>query len=293
MAKRQKVNFEFQNQVSPRYLESLFLPMERETWYESTELRQFLRDGGLDVQGKNIIQANTVMWARVGLGEIERGGRGQPNLFRLSPLGSWVQELYSTNQELFFDLIHYLYYSSWRRSGHLNQAPTWLYAAVCDVLWEAAPGKMDSFALTRRLQSESRMAFPEYEPNFSERSVRGPFTWLGVLTPPFLSKCGNKSELCSQRRSYCTPQLFHLAVELAYATEGLQYGTSLAVDEAQIATICRTCLLDVDHFWDMASLADMAMRELEVRKGQWGTSLALLGPPQWITLPDFADQDEE
>ena len=107
-----------------------------------------------------------------------------------------------------------------------------------------------------------------------------------------MAKCGTKSELCSERRSYCTPQLFHLAVDLAFATESLKYGTSLAIDEEQIAVICRTSLLSTDSFWDMASLTDMAMRELEVRTGQWGTSLVLTEPPKWIELPSFDQQQE-
>ncbi len=287
-----KVNFEFKNQVSPRYIEPLFLQLASGLWYTTTQLQQQLRDSGLQVQGKQIVLANIAFWDKIGLGEVQRQAPGHPNLFRLSALGKRVQALYSTNRSLFFDLLHYLFYSAWRRSRHISHAPLWLYAEVCDTLWQEAPGKMDAMGLTSRLQSESRQAFPDEDPAFSERSVRSVFPWLGELTPPFLSPCGSRSELCSERRSYCTPQLFHLAVDLAYCEAGLGYGTSLAIDDRQIATISRACLLDIDRFWDMASLADMAMRELEVRQGQWGTSLAVTSPPRWIDLPDFGASEE-
>lgn len=290
MSSHHPVNFEFKNQVSPRYIKPLFLQLQPGTWYESTEMQQLLRDGGLNVQGKEIIQANITTWAKIGLGEVQRGGARKPNLFRLSLLGKQVTDLFSTNQELFFDTMHFLFYSAWRRSGKLTQAPLWLYAQVCDTLWQNAPGKMDSMALTGQMQEESRHTFLEHNPNFPERSVRSVFPWLGALTPPFLSKCGAKSELCSERRTVCTPQLFHLAVELLFQQQGLQYGTSLTIDERHIAAICQTCLLDTGRFWEMASLTDMAIRELEVRQGQWGTSLALTGPPRWIDLPDLADE---
>lgn len=288
-----KVNFEFSNQVSPRYIEPLFLQLELGVWYTSTELQQQLRDSGLDVAGKKIIQANTVFWRKVGLGEIQRQRPGLPNLFRLSPFGKQVGELYSTNRTLFFDVMHYLFYSAWRHSRHINQAPFWLYAEVCDTLWQEAPAKMDSMGLTSRMQSESRKTFPEHDPVFPVQSVRAVFPWLGELTPPFLSPCGSRPELYSERRRYCTPQLFHLAVDLIYHEAGLGYGTSLAIDDHQITTISRTCLLDPERFWDMASLADMTIRELEVRHGQWGTSLALTSPPRWIELPDFVKQEHE
>lgn len=293
MATAHSVNFEFKNQVAPRYIQPLFLQLQTGTWYESTELQQSLRDAGLNVRGKDIVQANITTWAKIGLGEIRREGYGRPNLFRLTPLGKQISALFSTNQALFFDVIHFLFYSAWHRSGHTNQAPLWLYAQVCDVLWQQAPGKMDSYALTGRLHQESRQAFPTHDPSFSERSVRGVFPWLASSTPPFLSKCGTKTDLCSERRSYCTPQLFHLATELIYVRQGLKYGTSLTVDERHITAISQICLLDTNHFWEMASLTDMAIREFEVRKGQWGTSLALASSPRWIELPSFANQTDE
>ncbi len=231
-------------------------------------------------------------WDKIGLGQVRREGPRGSNLFRLGPLGQQVREYYSTNRSLFYDLMHYLFYSAYRRSNDLRQAPLWLYAQVCDTLWTEAPAQMDSMRLAASLQSESQSAFPDETPTFPERSVRSVFPWLGELTPPFLAPCGAGSELCSERRRYCTPQLFHLAVDLAYHEAGLSYGTSLAIDDRQVAAISRTCLLDPGRFWDMASLADMAVRELETRQGQWGTSLVLTGPPRWIDLPDFSSREE-
>lgn len=293
MTSHRKVSFAFQNHVSPRYIEPLLLQIDPDTWYTSTELQQQLRDSGLDVQGKQIIQSNTSVWHKIGLGEIQRQRPGQPNLFRLRPLGSQMKGVYSTNRALFFDIMHYLFYSAYHRTLHINQAPLWLYAEICDMLWEEAPGKMDTMGLTARLQSESNQAFPDQQPMFPPRSVRSVFPWLGELSPPFISVCGTKSDLCSEYRHYCTPHLFHLAVDLVYHEAGLSYGTSLAIDDRQIDSISRTCLLDPGRFWDMASLSDMTIRELETRQGQWGTSLALSGPPRWIELPDFADQEED
>lgn len=287
------VNFEFKNQVSPRYLQPLFLQLEPGVWYDSLELRHLLRSGGLDVQGRNIILANIDFWSKIGFGEIQRGGHGASRLFRLLNLGKQMADVYSTNQPLFFDVMHFLFYSSYRRSLDLEQAPFWLYAEVCDRLWAEAPSRMDVTALTSWLQRESRQAFPDHDPTFPSRSVGSIFPWLGALTPPFLARCGSRIDLCSERRSYCTPQLFHLAVDLIYHVDGITYDTSLAMDDEQIRRISRVCLLDPARFWEMASLTDMAIRELEVRKGQWGTSLALTGPPRWISLPDFGSQGSD
>ncbi len=111
-----------------------------------------------------------------------------------------------------------------------------------------------------------------------------------MLVPPFLSRQGTK-QLTSVRRSFCTPQLFYLATDLVYTTvEGLQYGVSLSINERHIEAICQACLLDTDHFWHMADLTQMTINGYELRRGQWGTSVALAGPPTWITLPDFSHE---
>jgi len=71
--------------------------------------------------------------------------------------------------------------------------------------------------------------------------------------------------------------------------EGLQYGASLAINDRHIESICKPCLLNPEHFWDMAELTEMTVGRYEIRQGQWRTSIALSGPPTGITLPDFAD----
>ncbi len=40
----------------------------------------------------------------------------------------------------------------------------------------------------------------------------------------------------------------------------------------------------------MADLTQMTISGFELRRGQWGTSIALEGPPTWITLPDFSNE---
>jgi len=285
--------FLFPNQVSPRYVEPLLLQLQHNQHYSTAQFTSLLRSSGLEVDGSRIASCNMLTWSLVGLGKIEKQGtrRIKKNLFLLTELGKQLIDTYSTNTGLFYDLIHFLFYSAYRRSSDVRRGRFWLYANVCDRLWQEAPAPIDHSALTNRLQIECRAAFPAYTPSFSEQSVGGVFPWLQTLSPPFLSKRGAKKQLYSAWRSYCTSQLFHLATELVYTTvEGLQYGASLAITERHIEAICKACLLDAERFWDMADLTQMTIGGYEIRRGQWGTSIALEGPPTWITLPDFSDE---
>ena len=291
MTQKSNLSFQFHNQVSPKYLEPLLLQLQHNQGYSTAQFIGLLRSSGLNVKGNAIAADNMLTWSLVGLGQIEKRGTRhiKKNIFWLTELGKQLVDTYSTNSELFYDLIHFIFYSTYRRSGDIGRGRFWLYASVCDKLWQEAPAPTDISALTNRLQIEIRAAFPGYDSSFSERSVGGVFSWLQTLVPPFLSKQG--TQLFSARRSYCTPQLFHLATALIYTTvEGLQYGASLAINEQHIEAICKACLLHTEHFWYMADLTQMTVNGYEMRRGQWETSIALEGPPTWITLPDFSNE---
>ncbi len=276
MMQNSSPSFQFYNAVSPRYIKPLFVQLQYGHWYSKRQLIELLRTSDLDIEGGKIALCNMLTWSFAGLGQTEkrRGGYLKKNVFRLTNLGKQLIDTYSTNSELFYDLIHFIFYSTYRRSDDIRRARFWLYASVCDELWQEAPAPTDNSALTHRLQIESHVAFPGYNPSFSTISVGGVFPWLQTLVPPFLTKQSTTSQLYSSRRSYCTPQLFHLATDLVYTTmEGLQYGAFLAINELHIESICKPCLLNPEHFWDMAELTQMTVDGYEIRQGQWGTSI--------------------
>lgn len=284
---KKKPNFQFYNNVSPRYIELIFLQLNYGEWYSINDIIIILRQNGLEIKGEDIVRHQIDAWNFMGVGETIFEESRNIKLFHLTEFGKQIQDIYSTNKELFFDLIHYSFYSTWMRTLDVWRGRFWLYASICDDLWENAPAEMDNFEIAGKMQRESQKLFSEYQPSFTARSVRSVFPWLGALTPPFLQKCSARVQLCSQRRAYCTPQLFHLATDLEFTGRKLLYGTSLAVDDTIIQAICKTCLLDTGKFWDMADRTQMSIRGFEIRKGQWGTSISVDGPPGWIELPEL------
>jgi hypothetical protein len=285
---KSKINFEFSNHISPRYIHPLFLQLNQGVWYSTPEMADMLRNNGLGVEGSNIVQGNVQAWTLLRFGDKKIDGHKL--YFRINDFGSVLQQIYSTNQELFFDLIHYFMYSVWHSTKNPLFGKFWLYSSACEKLWENAPSQMDSFGLTGLLQQEALDVFPGYSPKFSERSITAVFGWLGSLTPSFLSKKTKKSQLTSERREFCSPQLFHLALDLIYSQKRLKYGTSVAIGEEEIKAISRACLLDENQFWEMADRTKMIIRGVDIRRGQFSTSIALDKRPQWIDLPDYSTE---
>lgn len=286
-----KPNFQFYNQVTPRYIGPLFMQLEIGDWYEKSELQEILQRNGINADGAYIVSRNIETWGLLKFGEL-KSSQGRRSSFRLETFGKQLQQTFSTNQELFFDLMHFLFYSAWIRSHNPKLGRFWVYSEACNKLWDNAPNPMDSYGLTSILQQESQNEFPEFTPKFPERAVRSVFPWLAALTPPFLLKKSTQREFLSSKRAYCSPQLFHLAIDLLYNQKQLKYGTSMAIGDEEIKSICRICLLDEGQFWEMADRTKMIIRGVDIRRGQFSTSIALEMKPQWIDLPDYTDEIE-
>lgn len=279
--------------MTTRYIQPLFLQLDPDQWYSSIELRDILRHNGLHVDGSDIVTHNINAWTLLKIGERNDEIIGKRKInFRINKLGRQLQETYSTNQELFFDLIHFLLYSIWIKSNNPIYGRFWIYTSVCNYLWDHAPCIVDNTNITGMLQLESQLVFPNYQPKFSARSVRTVFPWLGLLTPSFLNKHSGKQNLFSTKRISCTPQLFHLALDLVYNQKLLKYGTSMAIGDEEIRSVCRVCLLEEGQFWEMADRTKMILRGVDIRRGQFSTSIALEMKPLWIDLPDYSNETE-
>jgi hypothetical protein len=113
MSSPRKPVFEFNNKASPRYIEPLLLHLEEGQSYGTDDLRRLLWDSGIEAQGKGIVQYNANIWTLIGLTKsrpTENGG-GPAKRLQITSLGKQFIETYGTSKPLFFDLIHFLYYS--------------------------------------------------------------------------------------------------------------------------------------------------------------------------------------
>jgi hypothetical protein len=254
---------------------------------------EIIRSKGFDVEGSDIVLQNVNAWSLLQFGDRKNEDVGsRKTLFRVNLLGKQLQETYSTNQELFFDIIHYFLYSAWYISGNPILGRFWIYYSVCDYLWRTSPNIVTNNEIAGLLQLSSQNVFPEYQPKFPIRSIRAVYPWLGSLTPPFLTKQAGIQSLVPIRRNSCSPQLFHLALDLIYRKKQLKYGTSMALGDEEIESICKVCLLSSEKFWEMVDRTKMIIRGVDIRRGQFSTSIALEMKPQWIDLPDYTQEIE-
>ena len=66
----------------------------------------------------------------------------------------------------------------------------------------------------------------------------------------------------------------------------------MALGDEEIESICKVCLLSSEKFWEMVDRTKMIIRGVDIRRGQFSTSIALEMKPQWIDLPDYTQEIE-
>ena len=66
----------------------------------------------------------------------------------------------------------------------------------------------------------------------------------------------------------------------------------MAIGDEEIKNVCKACLLDEKQFWEMADRTKMIIRGVDIRRGQFSTSIVLEIRPQWIDLPDYSNEIE-
>lgn len=153
-----------------------------------------------------------------------------------------------------YDLLHYLFYTTWRPEEPTKHARSWFYRTVCDDLWSMQNAKLDldtRNALTQQLTNQVLEDFQSV-PGFSgekisigRQTMAGVLEWLRHLKPSVLE--GEKVEEF-HRRQACSAELFLLALSRSYQLSSSEVGMDLLLSLQRRDEICRLCLLEPLQF---------------------------------------------
>lgn len=206
------------------------------------------------------------------LGLVER------STYRLTQAGLLMLQLETHKPDLFADLVHGLQYALWSSQQPDANCSSWTYRSVCQWLWQQGRFMMDSRReVASEIASEARRTFDQGNIALSSKSIGGVFLWLKDLRPPVLDPSGSKFTC----RPFCPPELFLMAVDYIYQTEGVDYGVNLLLSEARRDTICQMCLLESSGFERVLQYAVSQFGILDKGiGGGWGYYLVLGRPIQ-------------
>lgn len=197
---------------------------------------------------------------------------------RLTAHGESLCKLMYSKPALFAEMMHYLFYSTWRSTEPERNGFSWSYATIINLLWSQSQGTIDLKKLANEVEAAVNQRFPDVNVSISPDSMRWVYNWLPILKPEIITERGNTRHF--SRRSFCPPELFVFAVDYVYQSRTIPYESNLLIEPDIQEMICRVCVLEPESF---ERVADYAVLQFPFLKrgmgGGWGSYLLLERAP--------------
>lgn len=187
------------------------------------------------------------------------------------------------------DLVHALQYFAW--SAKEPQALTlfWTYRTVVDLLWEAAPVRLDSAAKKRMVEELLVRAAAEFagvdgfdaaRTSIGPKTIDGVVRWVEALSPPVVLHG------TIERRQTCPPQLVLIALAGVARAAGATANTDFRLGPDQRAALCRACFIAPDYLdrvldWTVAT---------QPRHVKWGALISTYGRQVVLARTDIGPE---
>jgi hypothetical protein len=265
-----KITFHIQRAAKSKYLKRLVTFFSGEDLFDTAFILSTLITDGYEID-KNSISRSLTLGTKLGLFE-----KKHKNSYQLTQLGISCRKLANYREDVYNDLVHYLFYSAWTVNGNVNYW-SWSYMKICEFYWRNCPKIEPKTKVFGRLMAEASYYFPDLKPAAGTETVDKVEEFLKTLSPPFFIVDDNKVLSCNSREWFSV-ELALLAVNFLYFQKGLSFNTPILLNQDTILELCSLCLADADVIMSMIDTASKTFQDLEMHKGEWGTSVILVEP---------------
>jgi hypothetical protein len=212
--------------------------------------------------------------------------------WRLTKRGVYLRALATWNQRTFYDMMHYLYYTTWDFGDREAAAFSWTYQAVANLLWQRRPTIIDGKALAVEVRDRACQEFALDTVSITDYAVDGVYNWLRVLDPAFAwTDTKSRRRETNGGRAACSPELFLMAVDYLYRIKNVPYNRPMLMDDDKTAIVCRLCLLDPLKWKSVVNRTVEQFAILHRIGSASGPQLTLERAPRLIVWPGEADME--
>jgi hypothetical protein len=210
----------------------------------------------------------------------------------ITAMGNSFIELAQQREMIINDIAHFLHYTGWNGKEPEKNTPLLFYRIFCDYLYSR-----NSYNLKATRDELERTILevgglieqnPEIAPLITESLSLSPDTihaavyWLEALDPPVIVN-GH-----FQRRDFCHPELFLLALGYMMRDEPEALGVDILLSHERRQVVCQACLLDPDAFdttldWMLPLYPHIVSADADV--GYYGRYIRLHHLPTLEDLP--------
>lgn len=266
MSRLNNIEFHVDHNVKPPHIEGILPFLKKGNLITRKQLRSQLNNYGHTIHPRHLSK-NLLIWRYLGIIEFKN------NAFAMTRLGLLLQKQLNFNKDVFYDLMHYLYYVTWDLSNRNSMYFSWSYKTICDLLWERMPTVVNRKTLAGELLATAQEKFGSKKISISHEAITGIFNWLSALNPPFIEN--TRANKIGSGRTRCSPELFVLAIDYLYQMLDLKYKIPILLDDFKKELVSKLCLLEEESFNWMFDLAIQTFDFVHKHYGEWGTSLIL------------------
>jgi hypothetical protein len=198
--------------------------------------------------------------------------------YTLSTLGAKVRVISTLDEDMFWEVMHFLHYSSHYLRPDARKY-LWSYHQCCDISWEEGHlGPKQQMAA--KVQSLMREEFSSMDfgarvgARFDSTAVGRWLSWIWKLSPsPFPRKAG-----VLKKRTVDRYELLLLSLDFVYHMRGYRYGDPVVLDDQLLGEIARVFFLDLVCCRQLLDVAGRMSRVAVLRETLAGTSVTLSAP---------------
>lgn len=266
MNKLSKIEFHVDHNVKPKNIEAILLFLSNRNFIKKEELFNKLKNYRCSIHPRHF-NKNLFILKKFNVVDIKNGG------YILSKIGIQLQNYLNFDKKIFYDLMHFLYFTSWDYGNHQSLYFSWSYKTICEILWNYKPIILNRKKLAVDLLNSAHDTFEIKDISISHEAITGIFNWVNALTPSFINNL-RKNEIGEGRES-CSTELFIVTLGYLYKMFNLNIGTPILLDTNKTEFICRACLLNEKYFDKMLDLTIKTFGYISKDYGEWGAFLIL------------------
>jgi len=212
------------------------------------------------------------------LGLAIQNRRGPNIVYRLSDLGSKIQNILGIDSAMVMDLMHYLHYTGYTGEP-TKRKYLWSYRQCCKILWQNM--KLLKYSdLASAIQLEMKEKFPWLDygkkagARFDNTAASRVAQWLRALDPPPVDKVG--STLIP--RTMDRYEIALLALDEAYHSSGYTYGDPVIMDDEFVRLVSGLFMLDPECCKRLLGIGARINQSIKISETLRGLSINLTKP---------------
>jgi hypothetical protein len=202
--------------------------------------------------------------------------------FSYTEMGDALVDVMYSDRELFYNLLHFLYYTAYDRYPEEYVYSSYTYAAFTNYLYKNAPfdslhGQKGTIVgeVTEQAESDSEidLSYTSKGVSLSNKSLNNYLQYLERLSPA-VNPAQPGESAGFVHRSFCPPGLLLVAVDYLYRQKGLDYNTLLRLTDETKSQLKQICILSEEGFNEVLDYTEQAYSQFS-KKHDFGLNLRL------------------